>query len=222
MTNGLDSRSSDGVRTHVANCVWAKDNSAGPSFWRHDSQVDFVGFVRNGSLRIQRYSWVGLRQIITALPSRKIVEQATSKRVHCEFEAATGPGLRRLARCAFRRLMLEQQKLRRAVIFQYVERLKAIPKLTCTHLLLTAKERLCASLVLGTWVMPCQSVHINKLVIIDVALTRGLGSRFGCVAVNGPTTGRAGSPISDRSVWQSLVSALRQREEFVIWKTGRV
>lgn len=162
---GFCGRLSDRVRQRVAGIARAKDYPVGHSFWTHENPLDFRGIVRNGYLRLQRYSMDGRRQIVSLVPSGEVVGEVEETHGDYELEAATGLGLCRLDRRELHRLMDEEGELRQVVRGQYVERLEAIRQLTWALCLLTPRERFCAFLIRATRVMPYHLLPDGKGVL---------------------------------------------------------
>lgn len=153
---GLCGKLSDRVQARLARLGRQKDYAADHIFWDQVEQPRFIGILRKGHLRVQRYSPEGQRQIVAMVAPGEMIGESVETRIGYGVEASTNASLCRFERTAFRRLLGEEPELRQALLRNYVERLEAIRQQTWALGLQSVQERFCGFLIKACGVMPYQ------------------------------------------------------------------
>lgn len=169
---GFCSRLSGRVQAKISEIARASDFLVNRRLWESDGTLHFIGIMRTGYLRLQRYGIDGQRKIVGMLPPGELIGEVVEARGGYELEAATKVSMCRFDRKAFHRMMEEEQELRRAVLDQYSERLEQTFHLAWLLGSLSMRERFRDFLAKATRTMPYQPLPDGKG-ILTLAIPRG-------------------------------------------------
>jgi CRP/FNR family transcriptional regulator len=123
------------------------------AIWTADGDPGVVAILREGYLRVQRYTADGQRQVVSILLPGEVVGDDLTARPGFDVEAATPAVICRIDRRAFDALTRKDSGLRRALIAQRTARLDRLRWATWAIGALRPEERLAGFLALATRVM---------------------------------------------------------------------
>lgn len=138
-------------------------------YWDEESVPHFVGVVREGFLRMLRYSADGRRRISGIAGPGSIVGEATSGRRGYGLETSTQVSMCIVERSAFRRLMDEEPEFRRSLRAEQDRLLDVLRRHIWSRGIQTPEERLSAFLSQACETLPCEPLADGRWILaVDI------------------------------------------------------